>query len=441
MCRKIVISMDLAPIGIATYSRLGHLKKTINALKANKLSSESILYVFSDAPKPGDEKVVANLRQYLRSVDGFKKVKLIFREVNNRPLNVYGGILHLLEKYGKCIYLEDDNLTAPGFLSFMNKALNFYEKDARVISIAGHTPPNLNLDDSFGFDYFSQKRFNPWGFGLWQDKFNKIKDQINIFNIEEIKSKLSNISFIKKLCETGINNYISVIHDIQNENNNHRDIRLTYIHTDKNLYSIYPKKSLVQNIGHDGTGVNSTVTSKFMHSSLWEKDDNFHFSTNINADEKVVKALFYFWFNFNTFTKPYIEDNIVKQIQSTQIESFSIVGIDQLTLSSVQNILRSVPHVELKSFIDLDSSLQSTFEDIPVYPIKSEYAFENKNYIIVNSDDEESIKNMIYVKRPDANVISARTICEELNFQEHCINNLIDFHYQDIDMFSKKWFS
>jgi hypothetical protein len=46
---------NLAPIGVSTYSRINHLKQSIEALQKNTLAKESELYIFSDAPKPGDD--------------------------------------------------------------------------------------------------------------------------------------------------------------------------------------------------------------------------------------------------------------------------------------------------------------------------------------------------------------------------------------------------
>ena len=68
------MATDLAPIGVSTYIRLPHLQRTISALQKNALAEQSELFVFSDAPIPGDEEQVAAVRSYLQTVDGFKEV-------------------------------------------------------------------------------------------------------------------------------------------------------------------------------------------------------------------------------------------------------------------------------------------------------------------------------------------------------------------------------
>ena len=64
--------MQLAPVGIATYSRLSHIKKTVESLQQNTLATQSELYIFSDAPKKCDEEIVLKIRKYIHTIKGFK---------------------------------------------------------------------------------------------------------------------------------------------------------------------------------------------------------------------------------------------------------------------------------------------------------------------------------------------------------------------------------
>ena len=77
----------LAPIGLSTYARLQHLQKTITALQQNELARDSELFVFSDAPRPGDEEKVAAVRGYLRTLDGFKRVRIVERKINRNYID------------------------------------------------------------------------------------------------------------------------------------------------------------------------------------------------------------------------------------------------------------------------------------------------------------------------------------------------------------------
>ena len=72
---------DLAPISVSVYNRIAHFKNCIKSLAANDLAKNSVLYIFSDGAKPGDEKAVLKVREYARSIKGFKNVKFFFQNI------------------------------------------------------------------------------------------------------------------------------------------------------------------------------------------------------------------------------------------------------------------------------------------------------------------------------------------------------------------------
>jgi len=75
--------MDLAPVVLFVYNRLHHLQQTLEALKANKLAEDSELIIFSDGPKKDEPSLaVQQVRNYIRGVEGFKKVSIIERDLS-----------------------------------------------------------------------------------------------------------------------------------------------------------------------------------------------------------------------------------------------------------------------------------------------------------------------------------------------------------------------
>ena len=68
----------LSPIVLFVYNRLEHTRKTIEALQKNELAKDSELFVYSDGPKNEENiKKVNEVRKYINSIDGFKKVKIV----------------------------------------------------------------------------------------------------------------------------------------------------------------------------------------------------------------------------------------------------------------------------------------------------------------------------------------------------------------------------
>ena len=100
-------SNKLAPIVLFVYNRLDYTKKTIEALQTNQLASESILFIYSDAAKDeNDAHRVSQVREYIKTIDGFKSVIISKRE-NNWGLadSIIDGVSKVVEKYGKIIVL------------------------------------------------------------------------------------------------------------------------------------------------------------------------------------------------------------------------------------------------------------------------------------------------------------------------------------------------
>ena len=128
---------ELAPIVLFTYNRPWHTQQVLTALQKNELSEQSKLFIFSDAGRDfKDEQLVEQTREILDNTTGFEKVTVIKRPVNfGLAANVINGVSSIVEEYGKVIVLEDDLVTAPSFLKFMNNALDMYEEVDEVAHI------------------------------------------------------------------------------------------------------------------------------------------------------------------------------------------------------------------------------------------------------------------------------------------------------------------
>ena len=116
---------DLAPIVLFVYNRPDHTRQTVEALQKNELAIDSELFIYSDATKNENaEQKVNEVREYIKNINGFKKVTIVEREKNWGLANsIIDGVTKIVNEYGKIIVLEDDLVTSPYFLKFMNWAL------------------------------------------------------------------------------------------------------------------------------------------------------------------------------------------------------------------------------------------------------------------------------------------------------------------------------
>ena len=100
--------MKTVPVVLFVYNRPLHTRRTVEALQGNNLAGESDLFIFSDAAKSQEvEASVGEVREYIRSITGFKSVRIVEREKNlglansiiggvtstNVDINVNGGIV------------------------------------------------------------------------------------------------------------------------------------------------------------------------------------------------------------------------------------------------------------------------------------------------------------------------------------------------------------
>lgn len=269
-----------APIALFVYNRINHTKKTLHALKQNELSTESELYIFSDAAKDKSaESSVTELRTYLFSISGFKKVHLCFRE-NNLGVddNIINGVSEVLNEHSKVIVLEDDLVTSPWFLRFMNEALIYYENNENVIAINGYLLPTGN---TFKNSFFL-KGADCWGWATWSNGWSIFeRDGMKLLN--QIKER----GLEKEFNFDNSYPYIKALEEQANGNTKEWDIRWYASAFVADKLSLYPYRSLVMNIGHDGTGVHCGH-SKIYNVELAESPVSI--ITNVKPSKEGYKA-------------------------------------------------------------------------------------------------------------------------------------------------------
>ncbi|MFI1772460.1 sugar transferase [Thalassobellus citreus] len=171
-----------APILLFTYKRLKALKNTIEALKNNELASASDLFIFSDGAKNEEDKQIINkIRLFLKTVDGFKTIQINESATNKGLANsIIGGVSQVMKNFDRVIVLEDDLLTTPNFLTYMNGALNAYKNEEQVFSISGYSF-DLRLKNSDPNAMYFLNRGWSWGWATWQDRWEKVDWEVQSY--------------------------------------------------------------------------------------------------------------------------------------------------------------------------------------------------------------------------------------------------------------------
>ena len=244
--------MSLAPIILFVYNRPSHTLKTLEALAANQLASESVLYIFADGAKENATETtlrkINETRDIVKSKQWCKETYIIERTENfGLAKSVIEGVTSTLDKYKKIIVLEDDLVTSKHFLKFMNEALDRYENEDNVACISAYIYPIENLPELFFI-----KGADCWGWATWKRSWN-------LFEADG-KKLLSELESQDKTYEFNFNNtypYTKMLEEQIKGINNSWAIRWYASAFLKNKLCLYPGKTYVSNIGLDGSGENS----------------------------------------------------------------------------------------------------------------------------------------------------------------------------------------
>lgn len=248
--------MTLAPIVLFVYNRPWHTKQTVESLQKNELASESELFVYCDNAKNEDaQKSVDEVRKYVDIIEGFKKVTVIKREKNwGLADSIIDGVTSIVNEYGKIIVLEDDLVTSPYFLKYMNEGLEMYKDELQVASIHGYIYPRENFPDTFFI-----KGADCWGWATWKRAWD-------IFEPDGQKL-LDELTSRKLEKEADFNNsygFTQMLKDQIKGKNNSWAVRWYMSAFLKDMLTLYPGKSYVQNIGNDNSGTHCGVSDVFM---------------------------------------------------------------------------------------------------------------------------------------------------------------------------------
>jgi hypothetical protein len=247
---------QVAPIILFVYNRPDHTQRTVESLAKNNLAKDSTLYIFSDAAKNDEEKEkVSEVRRYVASLNELKYFSSIsIKEADkNRGLatSIISGVAKVMQIHGRAIILEDDLLSAPDFLDFMNKSLDFYEKDSSIGSISGYSPIAV-LPATYKDSVWVASRTSSLGWATWKDRWEKVKWEIDDYETFKKDKKAR-----KKFDECGSDRYDRFRRQIE-VGANSWSIRFGYWQSRAGLNTIFPSVTRIQHIGWDGSGVHGT---------------------------------------------------------------------------------------------------------------------------------------------------------------------------------------
>ena len=280
----------LAPVLLFCYKRLDTLKQTVESLQQNYLPGESELYIFSDGAKnEQDRPAILAIRDYLKTITGFKGVTIFESPVNKGLANsIITGVTAVINKYEKVIVLEDDLVTSRNFLVYMNDGLDHYKVNNKIFSITGFSIPIRGLAGNCV--YYTQ-RSNSCGWGTWIDRWKEID-----WEVQDYTALMRNRATRKAFNRMG-SDMTGLLTKQINGKISSWAIRWCYHQFKHGLYSVHPVVSKIKNIGY--ASVNSTHTKEKYNRFKTTLDNSDCTSFNFNVPVKLQRGI------IRQFVRPY----------------------------------------------------------------------------------------------------------------------------------------
>lgn len=244
-----------APIVLFAYKRPAHTRRVLQTLAMNPLAGKSHLYIFCDGPRSTQEgAAVAEVRRLVRRHSWCGQVTVHERQTNaGLAQSIIAGVSEVLDRHEEVIVLEDDLELAPGFLEFMNAALERYRPQSRVMQISGYMfPVRVPRDQEAGF----LPMISSWGWATWKRAWRHF--DADLAGWQEV---LADASVRRRFDLDGSYSYSRLLQQVHAGQADSWAVRWHLAVFGQRGLTLFPARSFVRNRGWDGSGTHCTPSS------------------------------------------------------------------------------------------------------------------------------------------------------------------------------------
>ena len=277
-----------AAVAYFAFARPQQTAASLAALMANVGAEDAPLYVFADGARTvADASQVAEVRAILAGATGFKSVHWTCREGNlGCARSVIEGVSEVLRQHLSVIVIEDDIVTAPYFLQYMNRSLACYRSRPDILSVSAFAPPpeRFGLPLRYEHDVYLSRRNSSWGWGTWRDRWLQVDWQVRDYPVFRRASKR------RRAFNQGGNDLSPMLDAQMKGRIDSWSIRFSYAHFVRQAYSLCPRYSYVDHTGDDGSGTHVRKGSGY-RIDLSRALTRPRLPTGLQPDPAVLEAL------------------------------------------------------------------------------------------------------------------------------------------------------
>jgi hypothetical protein len=241
-----------APVATVLFNRPDKSRRVFEKIRAVKPAK---IYLIADGPRPGNQRDAENCpkaRSVFEAVDWDCQVLKNFSEANiGCGQRIFTGFSWVFQREERAILLEDDCVPDESFFPFCDELLEKYEKDSRVMMIAGS---NIKGTWDSGKSYHFAKFGCIHGWATWKRAWEKVDMNLKLWNDprtkELLKGKLGSwlFYFLGK-------NYDRLVD--RGENAPYWDYQFDFARFVNNGLAVVPSVNLVTNIGFGPESTNT----------------------------------------------------------------------------------------------------------------------------------------------------------------------------------------
>ncbi|MET1412990.1 glycosyltransferase [Roseibium sp. HPY-6] len=275
---------ELAPVALFAFNRPDHTRKTLDAIAKNHLAGNTDLFVFVDGPRT--EKDVAPVQEVCAIADavaGFKSVTIVRQDANiGLAASIVQGITKVLEEHDRIVVLEDDIVTSPAFLNYMNGSLSHFQDEKKVWHVCGYNEPMRSK--AFTKTHFS-RLMNCWGWATWRDRWQHFEK-----NPEKLLREFTPDMINRFDLEIGEKFWFQVLANADGRMNTWAIFWYATIFKQDGL-CLNPNVSYVRNIGFDGSGEHCSVDEIRNKARKLNQELNIEYPDSLAEDPSAFEAL------------------------------------------------------------------------------------------------------------------------------------------------------
>ena len=362
--------MKYAPIALFAYKRPEHIRRLLESLATNREAGGSELHVFIDGPKNAhDTPLIQKVKRVAESKQWCGKV-LVYCNQHNKgaPSQVINTVTEFCEEKERIIVLEDDLVLSPYFLSFMNHALDIYADQEKVMEVTGYLYP---VNRSFTQSGFMRGSCG-WGWGTWQRAW-KFFERDGAKLLIQIKEGNARYEFDYR----GSHGFYKLLKSQVQGKIGGWDIRWAASIFLNDGLTFFPGKSLVQNIGLDGSGTNIPNTQSYR--TTLSSAPISHFPNHIEESEELLSATIDFFRSQKNLKILWEKLTIRLKMKMSRLRTFFLTKQSQ-TYSFVLRFAKGI--LDLKR-IYIDKSYVVSHKKVAVEP-------HDLSSLIQNEEHEET---------------------------------------------------